>query len=151
MANLTYRVLAPGDAFTFDPSHPHDPPGTYKGREPLLQLWETDIDGKLAGCVMTLPLRSFFRASCNVNAVDGIQVGPLHLNSKQAKSLEDALRDKYDRDYQIAVPKKHRLAIGEFKKRIPGLDTIIKPAIKSFLGQFSNVTTSDLHIPGPRF
>jgi hypothetical protein len=129
MASLTYRALKPGERFIFDPSHPFDPPGQYNGQEPLLQLWETNLDGKLAGCVMALPLRAFFRASCNVNSVDGMQVGDVHLNSKQAKRLESALRDHHNRDYQIAVPKKHRLAIGEFKKRVPGLDTIIKPVI----------------------
>jgi len=150
MANLTYRVLQPGERFSFDPSHPNDPPGRYKGQEPLLQMWETGANGEIAGSVMSVCLRDFFKQSYKVNDTDGMQLGPVHLNSQQAKKLEDGLRLHHDRDYQIAVPKKNRLAIGEFAKRPPGLDSVFKPAIKSFLEALSNITSAGIHVPGPR-
>ena len=149
MPNLTYHVVKPGDHWIFDPSFPHDPPGQYKGRETLVQLWETDRDGKLAGCVMALTLRDFFRTANKVNAVDGMLAGDVFLTSTQAKDFEDALRVHHERDYQIAVPKKDRLALGEFKKK-SALGSVVMPVIKSFLNNFANATTSDLHIPGPR-
>lgn len=150
MANLTFRVLQAGERFAFDPLHPNNPPGQYKGQEPLLQLWETGANGEPVGSVMSVHLRDFFRQSCKVNATDGMQIGPLHLNSQQAKKLEDGLRQHHDRDYQIAVPKKQRLAIGEFAKRPPDLGTVLKPIMKSFLEKLSNVTSAEIHVPGPR-
>ena len=98
---------------------------------------------------MALTLRDFFRTANKVNAVDGMLAGDVFLTSIQAKDFEDALRVHHERDYQIAVPKKDRLALGEFKKK-SALGSVVMPVIKSFLNNFANATTSDLHIPGPR-